>query len=319
MLKYLCKKITLQWFILFGLTAFSIYTIITKTHISEQTGSAFLFKSFSDLFAQNQFFGKGIIIIVLLVQIYLIQLYFRKNEYAAKKSLLPACFYLSILLLSKSLITISPFFFTLLFFIIIISTNYTGDAVTLKNNAFWVGMLIALATCFDVSGVVLLVLAIITLILNHFSIIKEICILLFGFFLVYLYFFSFHFFMNSYDEWLATLLQIKILGIFDEDMLSHTSTLIALLIFSFLYLYFIIRTRIINDSKIVVQRKRVITLNTRALLMIACLFLSNSTYPCVLGYLFIHISVYLSILAQEKNPLFVNEIITVATFIVLCL
>jgi len=319
MLKFISRKFTIQCLILFGLAVLAIYNIITKTQLSDPDGSAFLFSSFYNLFSQNQWVGKGMVFIILLAQIFLLQYYFRKNEYTTKKSLLPACFYLSILLLTKSLITISPFFFTLLFFLIIISTNYTGNAIVLKNNTFFVGMVIALATCFDMSSIVLLVLAIITLILNHFSIIKEICILMFGFILVYFYFFSFHFFMNSSDDWFSTVLQIKILGILDGAILTRTSTLIALFILSLLYLYFIVRTRIINDSKIVIQRKRIITLNTRAFLMIACLFISNSTYPNVLGYLFIHLSVYLSILSYEKNPLYINDFITVVTFVVLCL
>ena len=319
MLKFINKKITFQWFILFGLTALTIYNIITKTQVSDQEGSAFLFQSFRNLFSQNQFIGKGIVFLILLAQIVLLQFYYRKNEYSSKKSLLPACFYLTILLLTKSLIVISPFFFTLLFFLIIISTNYTGNATTLKNNTFWVGMLIALATCFDVSSLILLVLAMITLILNHFSIIKEICILMFGFLLVYLYFFSFHFFVNNHNEWLLTFQQMKILGIYDKEILTQTSAIIALITLSVLYLYFIIRTKIINDSKIVIQRKRIITLNTRAILMIACLFISNSTYPNVLGYLFVHLSVYLAILSQEKSPLYFNEWVTVVTMVVLCL
>jgi len=319
MLKYIHRKIALQWFILIGLTALAIYNIIAKTQVSDQEGSAFLFHIFRNLFSQNQFIGKGIVIIILLAQIIILQLYYRKNEYSSKKSLLPACFYLSIFLLTKSLIVISPFFFMLLFFLIIISTNYTGNATTLKNNAFWVGMLIALATCFDVSSLILLVLAIITLILNHFSIIKEICILMFGFLLVYFYFFSFHFFVNNHNEWLLTFQQIKILEIYDKELLTRPPTLIALITLSVLYLYFIIRTKIINDSKIVIQRKRIITLNSRAILMIACLFLSNSTYPNALGYLFVHLSVYLAILSQEKSPLYFNEWVTVVTMVVLCL
>ena len=319
MLKFINRKITIQWFMLFGLIALAIYNIITKTQISEQPGSAFLFKSFSDFFSQYQIFGKGIIILILLLQIFFIQMYFRKNEYSTKNSLLPACFFLSILLLTKSLVIILPFFFTLLFFLIIISTNYMGNAITLKNNAFWVGMLIAVATCFDVSGIVLLILAIMTLIINHFSKFKEICILIFGFLLVYFYFFSYHFLMNSHDEWLSTFLKIKILGILDKNILTQTFTPIALIILTLIYLYFIIRTKIINDSKIVVQRKRIITLNTRALLMIACLFISNSTHPDVLGYLFVHISVYLALLSQERSPLYINEFATILTFVLLCL
>ena len=319
MLKFVSRKITLQWFLLFGLIGVAIYTVLAKTHITEQEGNAFLFNSFRNFFSKNELIGKGIIIVILLFQIVLLQFYFRKNEYSAKNNLLPACFYLSILLVTKSLIYISPFFFTLLFFLIIISTNYTGNAIAVKNNAFWVGMLIAFATCFDVSSIVLLALSIITLVINHFSKMKEIAILIFGFLLVYFYFFSYHFFVNHLDEWLLTFQQIKVLGVFDPKILTRTTTLIALITLCIFYFYFVVRTKIINDSKIVIQRKRIITLNTRAVLMVACLFISNSPYPDVLGYLFVHLSIYLTLLAQEKSPLYINEFVTVVTFVVLCL
>jgi len=319
MLKFINRKIAFQWVLFLGLLTFAIYTIITKTQITSQQGSAFLFNIFTNFFSRHQLFGKVIIIIILLSQIILIQFYFIKNEYTTRNSFLPACFYLSILLITKSLVVISPFFFTLLFFIAIISTNYMGNAVTLKNNALWVGMLIAIATCFDLSSVVLLVLAIITLIINHFSKIKEICILMFGFLLVYFYFFSFYFFINNHNEWILTFQQIKILGILDGETLTRSSTQVALITLTLIYFYFIIRTKIINDSKVVVQRKKIITLNARAMLMIVCLFISNSTYPNVLGYLFIHISIYLALLAQEKSPLYINELITIATLLVLWL
>ena len=190
MLKFLYRKIALQWGLLLGLLALAIYTIITQTQLTNEQGTAFLFKNFAHFFSQYKYFGRGIIIAVLLLQIFLLQYSFRKNEYSAKKSLLPACFFLSILLLTKSLTIISPFFFTLLFFLIISSIDFTTSSFKIKNNIFWVSILLALATCFDISSVILLVLVISTLIINQFSKIKEIGILLFGLLLVYFYFFS---------------------------------------------------------------------------------------------------------------------------------
>jgi len=318
MLKLINKTIALQWILLLGLLAGSVY-IITQAQVVNVQGAGFLYKNFAQLFLQYEFFGKGIIIAVLLFQILLLQFYFTKNEFTAKYSLLPACFYLSILLLTKSLATISPFFFTSLFFLIIISINYVTSSAKLKSNVFWVGMLIALGACFDLSSLILLVLVAITLIINQFFKIKEIGILLFGVMLLGLYFFSYYFFTNSYCDWILTFQQTKILGVLDRETLTHTLVLISLIGLSIIYMYFIIRARLISEAKVVAQRKRVVTLNLCAVLMIACLFISNSPYPCVLGYLFVPISVYLSIFAQERNPFFINEVITILTFILLSL
>jgi len=317
MFKIINRNIAFQWIMLFGLLAFSIYKIVTQTQVANEQGTPFLFINFTHLFFQHEFIGKGIIIIVLLLQILFIQYYFNKNDYAVKYSLLPTCFYLSILLLSKSLTIISPFFFTLLFLLIIISIDYTVSAIKIKNNVFWTGILIAFATCFDLSSIILLLLIMVTLIINQFSRIKEIGILLFGFFLFYFYVFSFHFFINNLNEWLLTFQQIKIMSVLNSNIDRLPFTIFSLISLIFVYLFFMIKFKLMSETKVAIQRNRIITLNTRAFLIIACIFLSNSGYPFVLGYLFVHISIYLAMLAQEKNIISINELITIITLIAL--
>jgi hypothetical protein len=319
MLKFLSKKIVFQWLILLALFGLAIYTVITKAHFADETGTPFLFKNFACFFSNYKYFGKGVIIIVLLSQLLFLQYYFKKNEYAAKSSLMPSCFYLSLLLLTNSLTTISPFFFTLFFFLIIISIDLTGSSHKLKNNVFWAGVLIALATGFDLSSIILLFAVIVTLIINQFSRIKEIGILLFGFVLLYFYFFSFHFFINDLHEWLLTFQQIKMLEVLNSNIPNLPLALFSLITLSIFYLFFIIKFKLLSDAKVQLQRNRIVTLNTRAILIIACIFLSSSSYPDILGYLLIHLSVYLAMLAQERSPLYVYELVTITTFVALWL
>jgi hypothetical protein len=319
MLKFLSKKIAFQWIIVLGLLALALYTVITKSHVAIEAGTPFLFKNFAGFFSKYIFFGKAIIIIVLLFQIILLQYYFRKHEYATRNSLLPACFFLSILLLTKSLIIISPFFFTLFFFLIVISIDFTGSAERLKNNAFWAGLIIALATGFDISSIVLLFIVMVTLIINQFSRIKEVGILLFGFTLLYLYFFSFNFFIDNLPEWLQTFQEIKFLGVLNSKIGNMSLALFSMISLGIVYMVFIIRFKLLSEGKIALQRKRVFDLNIMAILMMVCLVISNSSYPVVLGYLSVHLSVYLAMTAQEKSPLLINEWITIITLVALCL
>jgi len=51
--------------------------------------------------------------------------------------------------------------------------------------------------------------------------------------------------------------------------------------------------------------------------MFACFFITHSTYPHFLGYIFVPISVYLTLLVQEKNPLYINELTTIITLLLL--
>jgi hypothetical protein len=171
----------------------------------------------------------------------------------------------------------------------------------------------------DFSGVILLVLVVITLFINQFFKIKEIAILLFGFVLVYFYFFSYYFFTDNLCEWMLSFKNIHILGIFDDKLFTRTSTIISLVFLSILYVFFMIRTAVISESKSVAIRKKTFTLNTWSALMIACLFISNSTYPYVLGYFFVPISGYLSIFSQARNPFYFNELITLSVLLVLWL
>jgi len=319
MFKFINKHIAFQWVLFLGLLAFSLYKIFTEAQLTDTQGTAFLFINFAQFFSHYQFIGKGIIIFVLILQVVFLQFYFSKNEYSSKTSLLPACFYLSILLLTKSLTIISPFFFTLFFFLIIICIDFTENSAKIKNNVFWSGILIAFATCFDVSSIILLVLLIATLIINQFSRIKEIGILLFGFVLLYVYVFAFYFFTNNLNEWILTFHQISILGILNSNLDNLSLALFSWISLGIIYIFFIIRFKLLSESKIVIQRTRVVTLNTRALLMIVCIFISNSTYPFALGYLFVHISIYIAMLAQEKSPLFIHELITILALVALCL
>jgi hypothetical protein len=317
MLKFLNRNTASQWIIFLGLLTLAVYTIVTQTQLSNEQGAPFLYKKFAQLFLQYQFYGKVLIIAILLLQILIIQYFFNKNQYSVNNSLLPSCFFISILLLTKSLVLISPLFFTLLFLITITSTNYATASVKLKNNVFWIGIVIALATCLDISSIILLVLVVVTLIINQFFKLKEIAILLFGFGLVYFYFFSYYFFTNNLNEWLLTFKQMKFFGIWNVEILSQTSTIISLLLLSILYVFFMIRTKLVSDSKVVVLRKRAFTINTWSVLMIFCLLISNSTYPHVLGYLFVPITGYLSILSHERNPYYINELVTISTLSVL--
>ena len=103
----------------------------------------------------------------------------------------------------------------------------------------------------------------------------------------------------------------------NTEWLSHLYTImIPLIIFGILFAYFIIRTTLIGKSKILVQRRRIGTLNICALLLLLCLFISNATFPFALTYLIVPVSIYLAFLSKAKNPVFINEIITVITFVI---
>jgi hypothetical protein len=148
---------------------------------------------------------------------------------------------------------------------------------------------------------------------------KEIGILIFGFLLLYLYLFSYFFLTNNLNEWLLTFKEIKLFKILDGEIFTYPYVFISLISIGIIYIYFILRTKIISDSKVVAQRKRMITFNLWSVLMIVSIFISNLNYPLVLGYLYVAISIYLAILSQEKNPLYINELITVITLVALWL
>jgi hypothetical protein len=319
MLRLINKQIALQWIILLGLLSISVYKILNQSQLASSEGGVFLFKNFAYFFSQEIFLGRIIIVAILLLQILLLQLYFYKNDFSAKLSLLPACFFLSIMLVTRSLIEISPFFFTILFLLAVVSIEQNVFAERLRKNVFLIGSIIAIATGFDQSSILLLFLIIATLFINQFSKIKEVGILFWGFFLIYFYFFSYYFLTGQLHEWISTFYQIKILKVINNDTSAGAANIITLITLSIFYVYFILRTKLISDSKVLIHRKRILTLNTWAILLVTCMFLSNSTFSFALGYLFVPITIYLTLLSKESNPAYVNEIVTIITLIVLCL
>jgi hypothetical protein len=143
--------------------------------------------------------------------------------------------------------------------------------------------------------------------------------LLFGFLLAYFYFFSYFFFTNNLNDWLSTFKVLSLFGIFNGEISCISYPIISLVALAIIYLYFIIRTRIINEAKIVKLRVRIFTFHLCTLLIMACIFITSDTYPHFLGYIFVPIAIYLTLLSSERNPLYINEIIACITFLLLCL
>jgi hypothetical protein len=256
MLKFIKKKVALQWMLLLGLLTLAVYKIITQTELANNYESPFLFQSFTLLFDSSIFLSKGIIIAILLLQIILLQFYFLKNELSVKFSLIPACFFLSIMLITKSLFIIYPSFFTILFLLIIISIEQNASLSSTNYNVFWIGVIIALATGFDYSSIFLLIIIMIILLMHQFSRVKVIGILFFGFFLTYLCFFSYFFLTDQLAEWVSTFDQINILKIINKKPLANIYTFFSSIVLSLIFAYFIIKTTRNGILKGIVLRKR---------------------------------------------------------------
>ena len=319
MLKFINKRIAFQWIILVGLFSLALFKIFSQSQIINVDGNMFLFKSFASFFSQHLLFGKIVLSFLLVFQIILLQLFYSKNDLSSKFSLLPACFFLIGMLITKSLTDISPSFFTTLFLLVNVSIEQEVSSDKLKRNIFWMGVTIAIATAFDQNSIVLVFLAMTTLFINQFSKFKEIAILFFGFILVYIYISSYYFLTNQLYVWIEHFSEIKIMKIIDKNLFSNPFHIVSVLVISILYIYFIIRIKLIGDTKVVVQRKRIFTLNIWALLLLFCFFLSNSSLTKGFNYLLVPISIYLAFFSKEKNPFFINEIVTIVIFIALCI
>lgn len=317
--KLLNRNRGFQIAILVGLLGGIVFQLITKSHLVDSPNYTFFFKSFAQFVSNHPIIGKSIIFAVLIIQLIFLQSYFWRNDFVAKKSFFPSIYYLVLLLCSNAIVEITPIFFTTLAFIICLSFDLQTHQTKVKNNVFFAGVIIALFSYFDIAISLITLLIISSLIINQFTKLKEIFILFLGFLITHIYVITYCFFTHNLEFFISQLQQIQWFGVFRFDFQFTYIKTISLIIITLLYLYFIIRTKVQSESKVVVQRKRILTLNVISVIWITAVFINSSCIPISKGYFFVPFSLYLGILSQDRSKFLINEIVTCLTIVCLCL
>lgn len=320
MFKFLNKYIFFLWLVLVTLFVLSIYFVITKSCVLGSYNHYYLFSSFFKILNEYNILRIAVIILNLILQLLLLSAFLSQSRFIAPNSPYPAIFYLALLLATNSLITITPIFFTntILLIILCLNVNYDNESRT-KRNIFFTGILIALGCCFDFAFIVTILFVVISLMINLYSKIRHIMILLSGFVILTIYVFSYYLFTDSLPVLQNYFSQISPLYIFNTDF-DYSSLCITLFASAFIASWIMIfKISQAFESKIVVMRKRLITLQILYVILFLTLLLCTLNYPFYLQYLIVPLACFFVAVAQLPSRLFINELLVLIIFLGLCL
>lgn len=319
MFRILNKIIGLQWFLLFLLIVIAGFQIFRSSILMDPTGFPILYKSIYNIFFNNEIARSLTISIILILSIVGVQYYFSKNNFAPKNSLLPAITFLSILVLTGSLKVVSPIFFTNFSIIIILLINESHYKGLSKSNVFYSGMIIGLSLLIDPASIVLLLFLIVSMIINTVITPKDLIVSLLGIFTIGIYLIAYYFFIDGLDILWANFAQIKLFTIFTTARQLSTLQMIFIPLNFIIIFYLVIKVSLIYENKVIVMRKKIITLNALLLCIIGTIVFSGISPEFLFRYFYIPISLLISILVQNPNRFFVYEILITLLFIGLCL
>ena len=319
MFRILNKIKGLQWFLLFLLLAIAGYQIFNKSVLMDPAGFPILYESIYNLLSVNGIAYSLMISFVLILSILGVQYYFSKNKFSQKISLLPSILYLSILVLSGNLKVVSPIFFTNFFIIIILLLNefyYKGSS---KSNIFYSGMIIGLSLMIDPSSIVLFLFLIVSMVINTVISPKDIIVSLLGIITIGIYFIAYYFFIDKLDVLWVNFSQINLFEVFKTPLQLSTFEMIFIPLNFIILLYLVVKVSIIYENKVIVMRKKIITLNALLFCIMGTIAISGIGSEFLFRYFYIPISLLISILVQNPNKYFLYEILITLLFIGVCL
>lgn len=319
MFRILNKIKGLQWFLLFLLLAIAGYQIFNESVLMDPAGFPILYKSIYNILSVNGIAHSLIISFVLILSILGVQYYFSKNKFSLKISLLPSILYLSILVLSGNLKVVSPIFFTNFFIIIILLLNEFYYKGLSKSNVFYSGMIIGLSLMIDPSSIVLFLFLIVSMVINTVISPKDIIVSLLGIITIGIYFIAYYFFIDNLDVLWVNFSQINLFEVFKTPLQLSTFQMIFIPLNFIILLYLVVKVSLIYENKVIVMRKKIITLNALLFCIMGTIAISGIGSEFLFRYFYIPISLLISILVQNPNKYFLYEILITLLFIGVCL
>lgn len=320
MLFFLNKNNILQIILSALLFGWAVFTIFTQMKLCPPEGQTIVYQHLFDFWQLHTLHYKTIAAVWVLLECFLIQLFFNKNRFAEIPTLMPMLFFLLFLNVGKFTSFFSPAFFTVLLTTLVLLFNAKdSNEKPMKNKIFSSGLLIGLATLIDPNALWIMLFLILALFANNYSKAKEICILFAGLLMVAIYTFAYFFLSNKLPVLADTIKHLQFFYIIrNVKSLSVLDWVrVSFLVFSLFYL--IAAIKLYFDNKLIVLRKRFVT--TVLLLVIVLIMVVFANYDIHHGmlYLIVSMSLFYSMLSQLKKRRLWNDFLAIALVVLLCL
>ena len=320
MFHFLNKHIVLQWILVVLLLAGAGYVIFTQMTLCPPDGQGILYPSLHAWLAARPLAMRVIALLLLLFLSLQVQRFFQISKFYDNKTWMPVVLLLGLLLAGRFLNTFSPTWITLpVLATILLLNNRDANEQPVKNRIFTSGILVGLCTLLDPYSVWILLFIIMALLTNRFSSFKEIIILICGFEMVYTYVFAVGFLTDSTS---AIVHLVKQVGYF--EIIRHITSLTVLdyVLTAVLFVglvYMVAALTRYFDTKLIVLRKRFLTIILLFVVMLVALLFSQYAFRPALVYLVMPLTLLYSMMSLLKNRRLLNDILIAAVIVLLCL
>jgi hypothetical protein len=252
------------------------------------------------------------------IQLCLMQWYYRHNRFAEDKLFLAPIIYMVFWCTNFHYLWLSPLNIvqTILLLLLVINTNY--DNVNVKNRVFLSGLLIGLCALIDIASICLIFFIIISLVVNRFSRFKETLIAIGGLMIPFLYYATLYLITDRVDMLMLMIQDIDFnhYFVFIRDM-DKWSIIRGGILLAVLF-YMVVRISLLYQQRIVVLRRRVLTIHGMTLAILLILLCSPGAFSLKISYFFIPLTFYTTLLSQEKANWVLQDILFLGLIIVLC-
>lgn len=319
MYRFISNKFILQQISFFVIVAIVIYQMIKEVHfVMPQSGILHPWQSMASI--EHSQVWLGIVIgLGLLFQLVSIFIYVSKSGIGDSSNLMPAWWFLLTAAAGGYTHEMSPIWLTNICFSLVILLNLDSDSNSTKGKDWLSGVITALATLFYYPAFLMVLFVIISLTINRFNKTKDIALFFIGMITLYLYFFCYYFFTDQLSLLFNFLSEISFVSIFSNPLTLdwHDITLLCVTIVSVLYAIVCLKSHF--DNRLIIFRKRLINIHVAFFINILLIVFSPFNFHEALYFLIYPITLYFSMLSQQKDRRALNSILMTGFIIALCL
>lgn len=320
MFYYLNKNTIVQWILIAMLFAWSVFTIVTEISVCPADGQSIFFQYLVSFWTGHPLHLKVVSIVLLLLESLLIGYFYSANRFADNKTIIPVVFFLLMMNVGGFLKVFTPAVITLVLTTLIVIVNTQDENERpVKNRVLTSGFLLGISALFDPVSVVCVLFLTMALITHRYSKSKEIAIMLFGLLFVCAYLFSGFFIadkmpvlMDSFKHlsFFGVIKSVKTLDVFDYVLVGYIVVLAV---------YLIVQLKLFYDNRLIVLRKRLVTIHLLLFVLVAVLLLSGLQLQQGLLYLTFPITMYFSMITLYRSRIVFHDILILAFYILLWL
>ena len=320
MFHILNKNLNFQLIFITILTGWAGWTIFTQMTFLPSEGSMFLFQLLSNLWVKAPVLIRILVLIMVITMTIGITTNFEKNHFHENRTFMPGLFLLLLLNCGKFLHSLTPGLLTVFILSLLIVLYSPNDQSSrIKERIFTVGLLISIATFFDISAFGLAIFFILMIAINNITSFKDIMILFLGLLFPYIYAFSIAFISNSLPQLLHSWQNMHVFEPIKQFTHLRIIDYATMFWFVIVVISLMIRDKNLLDNKLIVIRQAFNNVNMLLFSMLLFLWLSMFPLPTALIYFLLPVSTYMAISITHKKYRYLFDFLIVSLCILLCL